>query len=204
MKKTLALVLAVMLLVVLGCSLGGGAKKDDAVPTPAADKPITTTSEAPTDSPPASSSAANLTIESFNKIKFDMSYDEVKNIMGSDGDETSSSKSGNYESKTYQWKDEGKRVITRFRNGKLASRNQFGLTGNDGTADIDMAKFNKLNLGMSYDDVKGVIGDGELSSESKIGKIVLASYVWKGAKFARIRLSFKDAKLSNKNQSRLK
>ena len=97
MKKTLVLVFAILLFVVLGCSSLTG-KKDDA-PTP-----VTTSSpdSTTTSSTPASTgSVASLSLDKFNKINLGMSYDDVKGIMGSDGDNTASSKSGSYESKTY-------------------------------------------------------------------------------------------------------
>lgn len=208
MKKTLSLVLAAMMLVVLGCSLGGFGKKDEPAPTPVADKPAdssgdTTTSDAPPSTTSSSGSAA-VTYDAFSKLKLDMTYDEAKGVMGADGDETSSTKSGNYESKSYQWKDGSKRISARFRNGKLASRNQYGLTDSDGKADISQAKFNEVKTGMSYEEVKKVLGEGEMSSESKILDRVSTTYVWKGPKYSSIRATFTKDELSNKYQSGLK
>ena len=206
MKKTLSLVLAAMLLVVLGCSLSDLGKKDESAPTPVADKPDsedTTTSDKPTSTTSSSGSAA-VNYDNFNKLKFDMSYDEAKGVMGGDGNETSSTKSGSYESKSYQWKDGAKSVRASFRNGKLSRRNQTGLTDSDGKADISQAKFNEVKTGMSYDEVKKILGDGEVVSESRILKTTLTSYIWKGPKYSSIRTSFKNDELSNKYQSGLK
>jgi len=206
MKKSLSLVIAMLLFVVLGCSLGKMFNKKDDAPTPVTDKP--TTSSSPTDTTTTSNSGgkANLSMDSFNKIRLGMSYDEVKGIIGSDGNETASSKVGNNTSKSYKWQGEKfARVSVRFRNGKLVYRSQSGLTTGEGSADINQAKFNKINTGMSYAEVKGVIGsDGEMTSESEIFNTKLASYRWKGKKFSNIRASFKNDKLTNKYQSGLK
>ena len=194
-----------LLLVVLGCSLGDLGKKEEPAPTPVADKPgDTTTAEKPTTTTTTSTNAAAINYDNFSKLKLDMSYDEAKAVMGGDGNETSSSKSGSYESKTFQWKDGSKRISARFRNGKLASRNQYGLTDSDGKADINQAKFNEVKTGMSYDDVKKILGEGELQSESKILENVSQSYIWKGPKYSNIRASFRKGELTNKYQSGLK
>ena len=207
MKKTLSLVLGALLLVVLGCSLGDLTKKDEPAPTPVADKPADSGDKTTTDKPDtttSSSGTAAVNYENFSKLKLEMSYDEAKGVMGGDGDETSSSKSGSYESKTYQWKDGSKRISARFRNGKLANRNQYGLTDSDGKASISQAKFNEVKTGMTYDDVKKILGDGELTSESKILDRTSASYVWKGPKYSNIRATFSKGELTNKYQSGLK
>jgi len=207
MKKTLSLVLATLMFAVLGCSLGDLTKRDEPAPTPVADKPdsgdTSTSSDEPT-STTSSSGSADVSYDNFNKLKFDMSYDEAKAVMGGDGNETSSTKSGNYESKSYQWKDDRKSVRARFRNGKLASRSQTGLTDSDGKADISQAKFNEIKTGMSYDEAKKVLGEGELTSESKLLNTTLTSYTWKGPKYSSIRISFKNGELTNKYQSGLK
>ena len=208
MKKSISLVLAALLFVVLGCSLDRLTKKDDdAPPTPVTDSKDTDskdTSSTDKDSSD-SSSTADLSIDKFDKIELDMSYDEVKDIMGSEGTETASSKSGSYESKSYEWKgDNYSRVSVRFQNGKLLSKSQSNLSGRSGDADIDQAKFNKVETGMSYDEVKGILGEGEMTRISKIGKATLMSYAWKGDGYARIYASFKDDKLTNKTQSGLK
>jgi len=211
MKKSLSLVLAMLAFVVLGCSALGGltGQKDDA-PTPVPDTQSTPT-DTTTSTPSTTSDSAgkaNLSMEIFNKINLGMSYDDVKGIVGSDGDNTASSKSGSYESKTYQWKGERfARISARFRNGKLVYKYQGGITSaKDGTADINQAKFNKINTGMSYEEVKKELGsEGEMTSASQsFGNSINTSYVWRGPKFASIRASFKDNKMTNKNQSGLK
>lgn len=210
MKKNISLVLITLMFVILGCSLDKFTGKKDDVPTPVPDTSSSDSKKSSDDKSTSddkgSADSASLSIDKFNKIELDMSYDEVKDIMGSEGDETSSTKTGSYESKAYQWKgDKFARVSVRFQNGKLVSKSQSNLTDRNGDADLTQDKFNKVNTGMSYSEVKDVLGsEGEMTTISKFGKITTTSYVWKGPKYERVFTSFKDDKLTNKTQSGLK
>jgi len=216
MKKSSCLALATLLFVVLGCNLDQFTGKKDDVPTPVPEDTGTTTDTGDTatdtgststdSSPSDEGSSSDISIAKFDKLELGMSYDEAKAIMGSDGNQTSEMKSGSYESSSYEWKGEKfARISVRFQNGELVYRSQSGLTPNDGTADIDQAKFNKINIGMSYEDVKDVIGsEGELQSESRIVKTIATSYRWKGPKYSNIFATFTNDKLQNKSQSGLK
>lgn len=207
MKKSLFLVSTTLLLVVLGCSFGSFGKKEEA-PTPATDTK-TTDKPADADKPATDSTSggsASLSMDKFNKIEMDMSYDDVKGIMGSEGNKTSETKSGSYESASYEWKgDKYARVSTSFQNGKLASKSQSGITESKGTDKLDQAKFNKVQTGMSYEQVKEIFGtDGELTTQSKYGNTESKSYTWKGPNYERVFTSFNSNKLTNKSQSNLK
>ena len=213
MKKSLALVMAALLFVVLGCNLDrftSGDESANASPesSPAAAEDSDASASDSGDSGSSSSDAAessNISMDKFNKMELGMSYEDVKEIMGSEGNQTSMTKSGSYESASYDWKGEKyARIMVRFQNGDLVYKSQSGLTPNEGTAEIDQAKFNKINTGMSYDEVKEIIGsDGEMTSISKIGNSVSSSYRWKGPKFSNIFTNFRDDKLTNKTQSGL-
>jgi len=210
MKSSFTLVLAVLLFVALGCSLDKLTGKKDEVPTP-----VPEATAAPDSTPgtgedttatPSESGSSDVSIDKFNKIELGMSYEDVKGIMGSEGNQTSMTKSGSYESMAYDWKgDKFARISTRFTNGALVYKSQSGLTPAEGSADISLAKFNKVNIGMSYNEVKEAIGsEGEMSSITKIGNSVIASYRWRGPKYSTIFATFKDNKLQNKTQSNLK
>ena len=209
MKSSLTLVLAILLFVVLGCSLDKLTGKKDEVPTPVPESTAAPDSTPGTGedtaSTPAETASSGVSIDKFNKIELGMSYEDVKRIMGSDGNQTSMTKSGSYESMSYEWKgDKFARISTRFTNGALVYKSQSGLTPSQGTADLSLAKFNQVNIGMSYNETKDAIGsEGELSSISKIGNSVIATYRWRGPKYSSIIATFKDDKLQNKTQSNL-
>lgn len=211
MKSSFTIAILTLLLVVLGCGLDRLTGKKDEVPTPVPDAtaPAGNTTTAPQDTPASTTTtdtATGVSIDNFNKIKLGMSYDEVKSIIGSEGDQTGMQKTSSFESARYQWKNDTRGTINvTFTNGALTYMSQFGLTPAKGTADIDQAKFNKLNLGMSYNEVKDILGsEGELSSRSRVIKTENASYRWKGPNYSSIFLVFRDDKLQNKSQSNLK
>ena len=211
MKKSLVLVLSIMLFVVLGCSMLGTKEANDKIDTPKPGEGTVETTkdtdkDADKDSTSDSKGSGSLNYDNFKKLDFGMSYDEVKGIIGSEGEETNSSQVGKYESKTFVWKgDKYERISVSFRDDELRFLNQSGLTGTSGDADVTKAKFDEVKTGMSYNEVKDIIGsEGEKTSMSKISETTLASYVWKGDKYASLRTSFKDDKLTSKSQSNLK
>ncbi|MCB1023473.1 MAG: DUF3862 domain-containing protein [Acidobacteria bacterium] len=215
MKKSLSLVLATLLFVVLGCSLGGLTGKKDEAPTPAPDstssdttKSDTTSSDTKSDTKSTSGNSGNLTLDNFNKLKAGMKYDEVVKILGSEGSETSSSTIGNIELKSFKWEgDKFARIYVNFKNDEMTSKSQSGLgsSSSAGDADITKAKYDEIKNGMSYDEVKKIIGsEGEQNSSSSSGSSTYSSYTWKGANYSRISISLKDDKVTSKRQSNLK
>ena len=201
------MVLAIMLFVVLGCSMLN--KKDEkvATPTPSADSSPSTSDSPKTTS---SSDSASLSMEKYEKIKNGMSYEEVAEILGSKGSETRSSTIGKIELKSYKWEgDKYQRIYVNFRDDKVNTKSQSGLSNSaskkDGDADITMDKYTQIKNDMSYEDVVKLIGsEGEQSSSSKIGSTEISSYNWKGPNYSRIFATFKDNKLTSKSQSGLK
>lgn len=82
-------------------------------------------------------------------------------------------------------------------------------TTSSNSAKITLDKFNQLESGMTYEQVKAIIGgDGELAGESgkKGDAIHIVSYKYKGSGItgANASLMFQDEKLVNKAQAGLK
>lgn len=213
MKKSLSLVFAVLLFVVLGCSLGGLTGSKEEAPTPAPDssssdtaKTDGTPAETKTDSSSSSSGSGNLTLDNFNKLKAGMKYDEVVKILGSEGSETSSSSIGKIELKSYKWEGEKyARIYVHFKNDEMTSKSQSGLGSSAGDADITKAKYDQIKNDMSYEEVKKIIGsEGEQNSSSSAGSSTYSAYTWKGANYSSISISLKDDKVTSKRQSNLK
>ncbi|MEZ5307395.1 MAG: DUF3862 domain-containing protein [Pyrinomonadaceae bacterium] len=206
MRKSYILVLVALLFVVLGCKLGNLMKDKEEVPsTPASD----TTKDKDSDSDKkSSSSGAGLTMESYEKIKPGMSYDDVAEILGDKGTETRSSTIGNSELKSYKWEgDNFIRIYVNFKDDKVTSKNQTGLKGNAkaGGDEINMEKYEKIKNGMSLKDVQAAIGsDGEETSSSSIGNSTYETRKWSGANYSYIMVSFRDDKVSSKSQYGLK
>lgn len=220
MKNLLTLVLAIIMFVALGCSFMGSTEKDEnptiETPNPTADSsPETTDSKTDSDdsktdsddSKNSSSSVANLTLDKFNRLEIGMDYDEVVKILGSEGEQSSETKTSRYTITSYKWAGEDYAAIyATFRDGKMTSKRQLRLSGEtEMAADISKDKFDKVKIGMSYDEVVKIIGsEGNETSSTRIGKTELKSYKWSGEGNSAIYGTFRNGELSSKRQFGLK
>ena len=72
--------------------------------------------------------AADLTLENYNKLETDMSYQEVARILGSDGTVSRFAEVNGFKLVSYRWKgDNLKRIFCTFRNDKLTKKSESGL-----------------------------------------------------------------------------
>ncbi|MFT8347649.1 beta-lactamase-inhibitor protein BLIP [Clostridium saccharoperbutylacetonicum] len=143
-----------------------------------------------------------ITYENFTNIKIGQSYDEVKALLG-DGKESSSSDDGGIKTIMYEWQGSGiGNISITFQNGAATIKAQAFLKDYD--AKITMDKYNQIQNGMTYEQVKGILGDGELSTETKImdSDAKLYSYINKDGSIATF--NFSDGKLDTKSQYELK
>jgi hypothetical protein len=114
MKNSLNMVLVIFVLVVLGCSCP---KMDDiqkqidesAKKTSNSDNVSNTVAKPAKDDGDADSS--RITMAQYTQIKNGMSYKDVKDIMGEEGTEVSSSGDGKYKVASYKWEGEGFKFI---------------------------------------------------------------------------------------------
>lgn len=107
-----------------------------------------------------------ISYEDFMNIKINSSYEDIKNIIG-EGKEISSSEISGIKTTIYEWDGKGISNITlTLQNGKLTSKTQLGLKPMN--ANITLDKYNKINNGMSYEDVKEILGEGQLITESSL------------------------------------
>ncbi len=119
-----------LLLVVLGCNcqqkLQELANEGKTSPT---STPSTTSSPSSTSSPASTDAKkSGLTMDKYNQIKNGMSYDEVKNIIGSEGTQTMSSGEGKYKVESYKWDgDDYQFISVVFMGGKVNSKVQANL-----------------------------------------------------------------------------
>lgn len=69
------------------------------------------------------------TMEKFNQIKTDMTYEEVKEILGEDGVESISAENSATSMKVYQWAGDipGSNITVSFMDNKVVSAEQIGL-----------------------------------------------------------------------------
>lgn len=130
MKNLFNVGFIVLLLVVLGCNcqkiqeLANESRNTPPPPT------VSNTSTMPTntDSPTKTSAGSTISMEKYNQIKNDMKKSEVENIIGSAGEEISSSSGGGFTFSTYKWSGENySTIIISYKNDRVMSKSQFGL-----------------------------------------------------------------------------
>ncbi|CAN5333769.1 hypothetical protein BH10ACI3_BH10ACI3_05790 [soil metagenome] len=128
MKNTLNLCIAILVLVVLGCScpkLSDLGKKSEP-PSPARSTPSTSKTEV---SPKSTDKGEyDISMEKFTRLKIGMARSEVENILGGEGTEISSSQGGKMSFSVNKWEGPGyKSIILSFKNDKIMSKSQVGL-----------------------------------------------------------------------------
>lgn len=149
----------------------------------------------------------------FNKIQNGMTYEEVVKIIGGEGEVLSESgtKGDQFHTVIYTWPAEGSlgaNANFTFQGNKLQNKAQMGVTeSSDVTVTLD--EFNKIQNGMSYEEVVAIIGgEGNMISESgeKGSDLYTVMYEYKGEGDigANANFMFQGNKLQNKAQMGLK
>lgn len=140
--------------------------------------------------------------DNFMKIEMGQSHKDVIALIGEGEEQTSSEVSG-IKTAIYTWNGDGiSNMNVTIQNGVVAGKAQVGLKKAD--SDITLEKYEKVKEGMSYEEVKNILGEGEISSETKMANIksVIYSYINKGGSNANF--TFTNDKLQMKAQFNLK
>lgn len=196
----------VVLVVIIGIAASGG---DDAAKT-SSDKSNTTNEPAAKEEPKKESPEGVVTKEKFEQIKDGMTYEEVVALVGAEGKLLSETgtKGDSLHTAMYEFEADGvlSNVNMTFQGEKLVNKAQFGLEGEDSKGvSITIDEFNKIQNGMTYDQVKEIIGgDGDITSETgEAGTsmhTVMYEYPGEGGLGANASLMFQGGKLMNKSQ----
>lgn len=127
MKNSINLCLALLFLVVLGCSCPSKLAelgKNKATPTPA---PFSTPTVNPT-VPTAKTGEYDVTMAKYNQISIGTSRADVERILGGKGTEVSNSEGGGVRFSVNKWEGANyKSIILSFKNDKVMTRSQVGL-----------------------------------------------------------------------------
>lgn len=143
-----------------------------------------------------------ITYENFLNIKMGDSLENVNKLLG-EGKEETSSEIGGTKTAMYAWKGKGLSTMNvTIQNKVVTNKTQLGLK--EGNADVNMDKYNQVKEGMSYEQVKAILGEGELISHSKIGKVESIMYSWTNKGGSNMNATFTGGKLSLKSQFNLK
>ena len=126
MKNSINLCLAILFLVVLGCSCPSKLAelgKNKQTPTPA---PFSTPTQNPT--PTVSKGEYDLTMEKYNQISVGTKRSDVERILGGKGTEVSNTSGGGIKFTVNKWEgDNYKSIILSFKADKVMTRAQVGL-----------------------------------------------------------------------------
>lgn len=146
--------------------------------------------------------SGNINAEKFAAIEQGMSYEEVVDIIGSEGVEQSTSTVGDITTTIYDWDSDswGNASVT-FQNDKVVNKTQIGVSGQS-EAEITMDMYNQIETGMTYDEVVAIIGgEGELQSDTSVAGISSQLYSWPGSSLgSSCSITFNDGKVSSKSQ----
>lgn len=140
--------------------------------------------------------------DNFTKVKMEMSYDEVVALLG-EGTESSSSEISGIKSTMYTWNGKGiSNMNVTIQNDIVTGKAQFGLESMD--AKVTLEQFSNIKEGMSYEEVVGIIGEGQVSSETKIFNLTSIMYEWINKDGSNMNAIFDSDTLTMKSQFNLK
>lgn len=195
MRKILSMITGGLLILgLVGCS-----SKTVEIQNDAASNPPTVTEEKPIEE---KKTDTKVSYENFLKINMGAKYDEVKNILG-DGKEESSSEVAGIKTNLYSWNGSGISNLTiTMQNDEVTAKAQAGLESMD--AKITLDKYNQVKEGMTYDEVKGILGEGQILSQTKIMDMEAIIYAWINKDGSNANFTFSDGKLEMKAQFNLK
>jgi hypothetical protein len=185
----------VVLVVVIGAAgaLGSKGSKDN-------DSKATSTSN--TKKEESKKSETKVTYENYLKIAMGQKYEDVVALIG-EGTEISSNEVGGIKTKIYKWNGDGVGNLTvTTQNGVVDTKAQAFLKSMD--AKITLDKYNQVKEGMTYDQVKAILGDGQESTRSKIANIETVMYEWINKNGSNANFTFQGDKLNMKSQFELK
>ena len=142
-----------------------------------------------------------ITYENFLNIKMGQSYEDVVALLG-EGKEISSSKASNTKVTVYDWKETGiSDMNITIQDNVVISKSQLGLESMD--AQITMNKYNQVQNGVSYYELKEILGEGQILSLDKTNDVESIIYEYINKNESNANFTFSDGKLTGKSQFNL-
>jgi len=157
-----------------------------------------------TDKNPAKRSepVSKVTYDNFLKIKMGGNLKDITALLG-EGSEQSSSEVGGIKTVMYSWNGSGvSNMNVTIQNGIVTSKGQMGLQDMD--AKVTLEKYNKVKEKMTYAQVKAILGEGQIISQTKILNLESTMYEWINKDGSNMNGTFTGGKLDMKAQFNLK
>ena len=187
-----------IIVVIIVAAIGGGAKGDKSN-NENSTKPVEKQEEKANKE---KKEDTKVTYDNFLKVNMGAKYDEVVAILG-EGKELSSSEIGGVKNVIYTWNGSGiSNVTITIQNDEVTAKAQAGLGNKD--AGITLDKYNQVTEGMTYDEVKAILGEGQLTSQIKIMDTESIIYSWINKDGSNANFTFSSDKLDMKAQFNLK
>ena len=148
-------------------------------------------------------SSTGINEEKFDSIQNGMTYDEVVELIGTEGTSLSESEVSGIVTEMYSWESSdgfGNATIT-FQDGIVINKSQIGISSGDDVK-ITLEQYDSIENGMSYEDVVSLIGgEGSLLSDSEIAGSTSQIYMWEGSSLgSNANVTFSDGKVISKAQ----
>lgn len=155
------------------------------------------------DSKLATIKTGKVSIQSYMQIQMGMTYNQIKAILG-DGVQNISVDKYGIKNSIYLWENnKGGSISIAFQKNKIINKSQVLLEQIN--SKVTMKDYNKLSIGMAYNQVKGILGEGRLISESEyISNDKSDVYSWVNRDGTYISIVFVNDILSSKSQFNLK
>lgn len=145
---------------------------------------------------------SKINYDNFLKIEMGISYEEVVALLD-EGVEQSSSEIEGIKTTMYTWNGKGlSNMNVTIQNGIVTAKAQFGLKDMD--AKITLDQFNNVKEGMTYEEVKEILGEGQIISESEIMDSTSIMYEWINKNGSNMNAIFQGNSLMSKAQFSLK
>lgn len=144
--------------------------------------------------------------KTFLSIQMGSDYDTVKNALGVDGKLQHENEVAGIKTQSYEFKIGKVHATMMFQNGGLTSKAMDSLSFYKQSGEkITMDEFNQVQVGMSYDQVKGIFKrDGMLKSETSIAGGDSKLFSWINSDGSNAIITFNGNGVDSKTQTNLK
>lgn len=189
----------IAIIVVIGIAGSGGNKNSNTSQQASNNKTTTTSTQSQSES---KGEDKKYSYDKFMKISMGMTYEQVKAILG-EGVEESSSGDGKLKTVSYSWQnDDGSNISVMLQGNKVINKAQAFLQSMD--ANVTLDKYNKINNGMTYSQVKAILGEGQLISQGQLLGTKTEMFEWINSDGSNMNVTFQNGKVQSKAQFQLK
>ncbi|MCD2346810.1 DUF3862 domain-containing protein [Clostridium guangxiense] len=137
--------------------------------------------------------------ERFMQVKMGMTYNQVKEILGVGKENVST----NTKTVIYIWQDSNTDISITLKTDRVINKARVLIKPVSANVTID--KYNKVNSGMTYNQVKKILGKGQLTSQSEfIAGDKSEIYSWINSNNSNATVTFQNGIVVTKSESNLK